>query len=475
MKHVLQVRPSGLRSRLAAGQIAAEGMKTIADHATPFAQSDGRPPDRTLPPGANFVDAFVLDVNGIARGKRLPSVEFVAASGVAFSAGALVLDARGMMQGPLGIGTQDGDPDGLGLLVPGTLQPVPWAKPAGQVAQCLLSMHRDGAPLWYDPRQVLSDIVARCRADGLHPVVACELEFYLVEVDAAGCPHPPHAGTRDQSGHLCLQHLERNSALLHDLHAALAAQGISAGTLVSEYGPGQFEVNLTHGPDPVLAADQAALLRRAAQGVAAAHGQRATFMAKPYPRHAGSGLHIHVSLNDDVGLKPTGHNRFGAAGGQALLEHAIGGMQALLPASMALLAPSFSAYRRYQPGAFVANGGSWGENSRAAAFRIPPGGATSRRIEHRVACADASPHLAMACVLAALHYGITKRLAPLPAGVEMAGVPMDFLGALARFEADATLASYLPARFQAMFAALKRTETAELLGEVSPAEFAWYL
>jgi glutamine synthetase len=442
-------------------------MKIIADQAAPF---EATSPERTLPLGTQFVDAFILDVNGIARGKRLPAHEFLAAGGVAFSAGALVLDARGMMQGPLGIGTQDGDPDGFGVPVPGALQPVPWAKPAAQVAQCLLSMQRDGVPLWYDPRQILADIVARCRADGLHPVVACELEFYLVELDAAGCPHPLHAGTRDQSGHLCLQHLERNGALLHGLHAALAAQGIVAGTLVSEYGPGQFEVNLTHGPDPVRAADQAALLRRAVHGVAAAHGQRATFMAKPYPRHAGSGLHIHVSLVDEAG-----RNRFGAAGGQALLEQAIGGMQALLPASMALLAPSFSAYRRYRPGAFVANGGSWGENSRAAAFRIPPGGASSRRIEHRVACADASPHLAMACVLAALHHGITTQLAPFPAGVEMAGVPMDFLGALARFEADAALQGYLPERFPALFAALKRAETAELLSEVSPPEFAWYL
>jgi glutamine synthetase len=422
-----------------------------------------------LLPETQFVDAFIIDVNGLPRGKRLPAADWRAAAlnGVAFSAGALVLDARGMMQGPLGIGTGDGDPDGFAHPVAGRLQPVPWAEPHGQVSQCLLGMQSGGAPLWYDPRQILATIVDRCAADGLHPVTACELEFYLVDLDGAGRPHPPGAGTRAQSGHLCLQHLQNNAAVLHGIHAALAAQAITAGTLVSEYGPGQFEVNLTHKADPLAAADEAALMRRAVHGVAYQHGKRATFMAKPYGDQAGSGLHIHVSLID-----AQGGNRFGAAGGQALLEHAIGGMQALLAESMALLAPNFSAYRRYRPGAFVASGGSWGENSRAAAFRIPPGSARARRIEHRVACADASPHLAMACVLAGLHYGIKHEMTPQPPGTDM---PADFYAALSRFATGAVLHQYLPPDFPALFAALKRAETADLLEEISRAEYEWYL
>jgi glutamine synthetase len=420
-----------------------------------------------LPPGTRFVDAFIIDVNGIPRGKRLPAADWLASGEkVAFSAGALVLDARGMVQGPLGIGTTDGDPDGLAHAVPGTIAPVPWAHPEGEVAQCLLSMQRDGAPLWYDPRQILAGIVAQCRQAGLHPVVACELEFYLVELDDQGAPHPPRAGTRGEYGHLCLHHLQAHAPFLHALHAALAAQGMAAGTLVSEYGPGQFEVNLTHLPDPLLAADQAALMRRAVHGVAAQHGQTATFMAKPYPDQSGNGLHIHVSLVDE-----NGQNRFGAPGGQALLEHAVAGMQALLPESMAFLAPSFSAYRRLRPGAFVAGTASWGENTRAAAFRIPPGGAAARRIEHRVAAADASPHLAMACLLAGLHHGISNRLTP----DDTRELPRDIYAALAALRQSRDLAAYLPPHFPALFAALKQAETANLFESVSAREFAWYL
>ena len=421
-----------------------------------------------LPPGTRFVDAFVFDINGIARGKRLPAEDWNAASaGVAFSASALVLDAQGNAQGPLGIGTQDGDPDALGLAVPGQIVPVPWA--AENLAQSLLQMRGPDGALWFDPREVLAAVVARCRADGLHPVVACELEFYLVHVDRRGRPAPPRRAGRapyGSAGHLSLDRLEDHAAFLHRLHDALAAQGIPAGTLVSEYGPGQFEVNLRHTPDPLLAADQAALLRRATTGVAAAMGMRASFMAKPYPDHAGNGLHVHVSLVDEAG-----HNRFGAAGGQSLLESAVGGMQALHAQSMAIFAPSFSAYRRYRAGAFVSLDGAWGENDRRAAFRIPSGGASSRRIEHRVACADASPHLVIAAILAGLHHGITTNCRP----VANTAPPRDLTTALAQCEAGALLQDYLPPRFPALFAAVKRGELAALHAGIHEAEWLFYL
>ena len=420
-----------------------------------------------LPPGTRFVDAFVFDLNGVARGKRLPSADWPGActAGIGFSASALVLDARGNAQGPLGIGTQDGDPDALGWPVAGQTWLVPWASQA--VAQSLLSMRGgDGAPLWFDPREVLARVLARLRADGLHPVVACELEFYLVEVDARGRPVPPGGASDGSAGHLGLQRIEDHAAFLHRVHDALRVQGIEAGAIVSEYGPGQFEVNLRHTDDPLLAADQAALLRRAVVGVAAAIGQRASFMAKPYAEHPGSGLHVHVSLVDSHGV-----NRFGAAGGQALLEHAVAGMQALHAQSMAIFAPGFSAYRRYSAGAFVSADGTWGEDDRRVAFRIPPGGAGSRRIEHRVACADASPHLVMACILAGLHHGLTQRLKPMAS----TDAPRDLVSALAAFEAGKALAGYLPDRFAALFRACKQGEMAELFAEVGDREYCFYL
>jgi glutamine synthetase len=420
-----------------------------------------------LPPGTQFVDAFVFDLNGIARGKRLPAADWPGAceTGIAFSASALVLDAQGNAQGPLGLGTADGDPDAWGWPDSARVWPVAWA--SQPTAQAVLGMRGgDGAPLWFDPREVLAGVIAKLRADDLHPVVACELEFYLVETDARGRPAPPEIASDGSAGHLSVQRIEDHSAFLHRLHAALAAQGIEAGTMVSEYGPGQFEVNLRHTGDALLAADQAALLRRAAVGVAASIGTRASFMAKPYVEHPGSGLHVHVSLAD-----AHGRNRFGADGGGELLEQGVAGMQALHAPSMAIFAPNFSAYRRYRAGAFVSVDGAWGENDRRVAFRIPAGGASARRIEHRVACADASPHLVMACVLAGLHHGVTQGLRP----VARTDAPADLVTALAAFEAGAELAAYLPERFAALFCACKRGEMAGLFAEIGDREFGFYL
>ena len=419
-----------------------------------------------LPAGTRFVDCFVFDLNGTARGKRLPVADWLQAQagGIAFSASALLLDAQGNAQGPLGYGVDDGDPDASGRAVPGQIWAVPWAAEA--VAQSLLTMRDHAGPLWFDAREVLARVVERCEADGLHPVVACELEFYLVDVDERGRPRPPGGPRSVTAGHLCLQRVEEHGAFLHRLHDALAQQGIEAGTLVSEYGPGQFEINLRHGTDPLLAADQAALMRRATIGVAASMGQQATFMAKPYPEHPGNGLHVHASLVD-----ASGENLFGSAGGQVLLEQAIAGIQALQAESMAFFAPSFSAYRRYRPGAFVATDGAWGENDRRAAFRIPTGSRASRRVEHRVACADASPHLVMACVLAGLHHGVTGKLVPGDYGP----TPKNILDALTGLEGSARLAAYLPPRFPALFCALKRAEFANLFAQITSEEYSFYL
>jgi glutamine synthetase len=50
--------------------------------------------------------------------------------------------------------------------------------------------------------------------------------------------------------------------------------------------------------DGLRAADWAALFCRSTRGVALKHNYRASFMAKPYLQHPGSGMHVHVSLYD---------------------------------------------------------------------------------------------------------------------------------------------------------------------------------
>jgi glutamine synthetase len=244
---------------------------------------------------------------------------------------------------------------------------------------------------------------------------------------------------------------------------------------VAEYGIGQYEVNLRHVADPVLAADHAVLLKRIVKGVAQSLGMRASFMAKPFIRQAGSGLHVHVSLADSAGA-----NRFGAAGGELLLQQAVAGMQAMLFESVGLFAPSFNSYRRYL-GPFVPTTRDWGHNNRAVAFRVPAAQGSGRRIEHRVAGADASPHLVVAAILAAVLHGLTQQLSPTaPAAGRVQsgpdpGFPRDLLGALERLEHSSLLSAYIPSRFLQLFAELKRKEYAALIEELFIPEFDFYL
>jgi glutamine synthetase len=437
-----------------------------------------------LPDGTEFIDAFIIDINGNTIGKRLPAdhVGKMAEKGVQFSSAALILDNIGQGQNPVGLGGDDGDPDGTAMPVPWTLKEVPWAKVP--TAQCLLNMVESstGQPLWFDARGILKSVIARCAEDGVRPVVACELEFYLVDPvrDSSGRLQPPTnpttGGADRQSRNLSLQQVEDYQQFLGAVVDACKRQGLHAGSLVSEYGLGQFEINLEHLDDPLRAADEASLLRRIVKGVAHAQGHEATFMSKPFLDRPGSGFHVHLSLVDE-----TGRNRFGAEGGETLLRSTIAGYQALMRESMGFFAPNFSAYRRYAPRLFAPMNRHWGYNNRSVAFRVPAAGGSARRIEHRVSGADASPHLVMAALLAAAHHGVTHSLVPTEpvtgnvGGERDPAFPGDLFSALDALEHGALLAEYMPHRFLQLYAQLKRNEFADVTAQIMPCEYDYYL
>jgi glutamine synthetase len=271
-----------------------------------------------------------------------------------------------------------------------------------------------------------------------------------------------------------MESVEEQSPFLFQVMSAAAAQAIPLSGAVAEYGIGQFEVNLRHVADPLLAADHAALLRRLVRGVARAQGVDATFMAKLFKDQPGNGLHVHISLIDD-----SGENRFGAPGGTELLQHAVAGMQTLMFDSLALFAPNLNSFRRFL-GPYVPNTTAWGHNNRSVAFRIPAASGKDTRIEHRVAGADASPHLVVAAVLAAALHGITHRLTPSqpvdgrPQLGRDPAFPRGLWAALDRLKASTTLAQYIPQRYLDAYVHLKRGEFETLLEDISPREQDFY-
>ena len=450
----------------------------MTDFATPndlerFAQAN---------PDIVSLDAFVIDVNGNSIGKRVPMSDApkVFKSGVAFSACAPLLDCRGRGHDAGGRGASDGDPDGVALPLAGTLVRAPWTKtPAAQV-MCAMREYGTQDPLWFDQRVVLENIIAQCRSHGLHAVVACELEFYLV--DRARTPqghlriavNPGTGAPPNRPSNLSLEGIEDQATFLAQIEAAAAAQGIPLGSAVSEYGIGQFEVNLRHVADPLLAADHAALLRRLVRGVARANNVDATFIAKPFRDQPGNGLHVHISLVDDAG-----RNRFGGAGGDKLLRQAVAGMQALMLESLPIFAPNFNSFRRFL-GPYVPNTTAWGHNNRSVAFRIPAAGKSDMRIEHRVAGADASPHLVVAAVLAGVLHGITRDLQPTDPvdGKALVGrdpnFPRGLWAALDRLVASSALEEYFSKRYLDAYAHLKRGEFETLFEDITARELDFY-
>jgi len=437
-------------------------------------------------PATRFVDAVMFNLNGEAVGKRYPvrDLDKVMASGLFFCPAATLVDVRGVTRDVAGLGFSDGDPDGLARAIPGTLVPVPWA--SVPTAQFQFSLQDPDGPggWWSDPRTVLTRVVGTLDELGLRPMVACELEFYLVDAtrDASGAvrvPASPHGGRVNDAPRVSsFTKLDEFGDFLAEVDAACAAQGIPVGAASAEYGAGQYEINLHHTDDPVLACDHASSLRRVIKGVARARGLDATFMSKPFEDRAGSGFHVHMSLLDAAGDNVFDERR---DGGATRLRQVIGGLRATAYEAMGLFAPNVNAYRRFSPDSFVPANRHWGENNRSVAFRVPRSEPGARRVEHRLAGADANPYLLMAALLAGAHHGLSERVDPGPPVTGNASaradpeMPDTLWLALARMRDAAVLPTYFGRRYWDAYVEVKSTEFESFMKRVFTREYDWYL
>ncbi|TAK52613.1 MAG: glutamine synthetase [Gammaproteobacteria bacterium] len=438
-------------------------------------------------PEIRVVDLLLPDLCGILRGKRVAVADLGAVydPGLYLPGSMFALDVQGGTVEATGLGFNDGDADRPCLPVPGTLFETPWLGP--QVAQLQLSMRdHDGRPFFADPRQVLAGVLERYAARGWTPVVALEFEFYFVDParTEAGYAQPPPGrltGRREHRTQInSMGDLESVSDILAEIAATCAAQDVPTGAALAEYGPSQWEVNLRHVADALAACDQAIRFKRIVKGVALRHGLEATFMAKPYADMAGSGLHIHTSLKDAAG-----GNLFASAEpfGNERLQQAAAGLLATMAEGMAVFAPNANSYRRLRPQAYVPLHASWGYNNRGVAVRVPVSDAANRRLEHRVAGADANPYLLTAVVLAGMLHGLEQGLRPPPPlegnaytqAVAAAPLPTDWPTALARFGEARVLREYLGDAFVRLYEISRRGEMEDFTAQLTPLDFAWYL
>lgn len=366
-------------------------------------------------PEVKTIRVAAADLNGVARGKRIPArfADKILTEGTKFPFSVLNMDIWGedIEDSPLVF--QAGDPDGLLLPTERGFMPMPWLEaPTGLLP--LWMFHPDGRPYEGDPRQALARVMERYHAAGLTPVVATELEFFLID-DSGGqlrVPPSPRSGKRRTGAEtLSLRALDAFDRFFTALYEACEAMDIPADTAISEAAPGQFEINLMHQPDPLKAADDAWLFKLLVKGLARRYGFAGSFMAKPYENWNGSGMHMHFSI-----LDAQGENIFDNGGdeGSERLRHAVAGCLAAMPGSTLLFAPHENSYDRLVPNAHAPTGIGWAYENRTSAIRIPSSSPKARRIEHRVAGGDVNPYLTVAAVLGAALNGLEDRVEPPP-------------------------------------------------------------
>ncbi|OAN68901.1 glutamine synthetase [Jannaschia sp. EhC01] len=427
-------------------------------------------------PQIKSIRMVASDLNGQARGKRVAR-RFAGKAikdGTRFPYSVLNLDIWGEDIDDSPLVFEAGDPDGILKPTERGFVPVPWLDTPTAILPIWM-FHEDGTPYMGDPRHALARVVDRYKARGLTPVVATELEFYIIDDRGRELrvPPSPRSGIRRQQAEiLALRQLDAFDTFLTALYDACEAMDIPADTMISEAGPGQFEINMDHQPDAMKAADDAWLFKVLTRGLARSHGFAASFMAKPYPDYAGNGLHTHFSVLDH-----DGNNIFdnGGAEGSEALHHAIAGCLAAMPGSMLVFAPHATSYDRFVPGAHAPTAAAWAYENRTTALRIPAGNPAARRIEHRVAGGDINPYLFLAAVLGAALDGIEQGKPPAPAvtgsayTADLPQLPLTWADAIKAFDTSDEIKRIFAPELRETFLATKRQEL-RYMAELSPEE-----
>lgn len=420
------------------------------------------------------VECVVADLSGIARGKAMPASKFARQSH-------FYLPNSIFQQTITGDWASDGErpflePDMVVKPDFSTACAAPWT--ADWTLQVIHDMHeRDGTPVAAAPRNVLKRVLDLYRARGWEPVVAPEMEFYLVarNLDPNLPVEPPigRSGRRVAARQAySMSAVDEYGKVIDDIYDFAEAMGLEIDGILQEGGSGQIEINLAHG-NPVNLADEIFYFKRLIREAALRHDCYATFMAKPIQDEPGSAMHIHHSVTD---IK-TGTNIFSDAQGAETpaFRHFIGGMQKHLPQVIALLAPYVNSYRRYVPDFAAPINLEWGRDNRTTGLRVPVSEPAARRIENRIAGMDCNPYLGIAASLACGYLGLVNEIAP---GAEFEGdaynsdesIPRNMSEALDLFAEAREIHEVLHPRFAEIYKSVKDLEYRAFLQEISPWE-----
>ena len=424
------------------------------------------------------IECLVPDLTGVARGKILPRNKFSEEKGMRLPEAIFGSTVTGeypssdMFDSIIAPTDNDMElrPD------PTTVRLVPWAQDA--TAQVLHDCFKaDGTLVQFAPRSVLRRVEALYAKEGWEPIVAPELEFYLVSknTDPNQLLIPPIGRNgRREAGRQAysIDAVNEFDPLFEDIYDYTEAMDLDVDTLIHEAGAGQMEINFLHGK-PLDLADKVFFFKRTLREAAIRHDVFATFMAKPMQNEPGSAMHIHQSILD----LSTGKNIFSKENGEQsdMFLHYIGGLQKYMPLAMALVAPYVNSYRRITRHASAPINVQWGRDNRTVGFRVPNASPQARRVENRIAGSDANPYVALAVTLACGYLGMKNKIEP-TAGTFGAVNGLDFelprsLGeALKALDECPELHEVLGEEFVNLYIQVKDAEFEEFMKVISPWE-----
>jgi len=424
------------------------------------------------------IECLVPDLTGVARGKILPRQKFTEDRGMRLPEAVVAMGVTGEFpeEGPYYDVITPTDRDMHLRPDPTTVRIVPWASdPTAQVIHDCFD--RDGTLVPFAPRSVLRRVCDLYAAQGWNPVVAPELEFYLVarntDPDMPLKPPIGRSGRAETSRQAySIDAVNEFDPLFEDVYDYCEKMELNVDTLIHEIGAGQMEINFFHD-HPLGLADEVFLFKRTVREAALRHDMFATFMAKPIAGEPGSAMHIHQS----VVRQSDGGNLFSNPDGTPSQEFYwyIGGLQKYIPAAMALFAPYVNSYRRLARFTAAPINIQWGTDNRTVGIRSPVAPPQARRIENRVIGADANPYVALAATLACGWLGIQNRIEPTPEckGDAYLGdfqLPRSLGEALELLRSEKDLHAALGAEFITVYTEVKEIEYAEFMKVISPWE-----
>jgi glutamine synthetase len=412
------------------------------------------------------LECLVPDMNGVMRGKIVPAADFVHslhADGLRVPETVLIQSVTGESEYYSKVAAEI-DLDIYAVPDVRTARIVPWCEfPTAQIICDARDKRRE--PVDFAPRTVLKRVLDAYAARGLKPVVAPELEFYLVEKNPdpdLPLAVPPGISGRREAGRQAygIEAANEYDAVVNRIYDYCEAAAIDIGTMAHEAGPAQLEINFRHG-DPLALADQVFLFKRTVRKAALDFGMYATFMAMPHESEPGSAMHIHQSVLDAA----SGANIFANPDGSdtPALRHYIAGLQRYVQQGTALFCPNVNSFRRMRLESDAPINLHWGRDNRTCGLRVPDSGPAARRVENRIGGADANPYIAIAATLACGLLGLEEQREPAPLVEGDAhelefSLPRHLPAALESLAACEALRELLGARFVDAFVEVKSLE-----------------